>query len=54
MLDKLKEIGKQQFETTKKWVLDHINNIDIFDEHYVDRAKTDPWYTLGSLVWLFN
>ena len=53
MIDKLKQIGKQQFETGKKWVLDHINNIDIFDEHYVDRAKTDPWYTLGSLVWLF-
>ncbi|MBI3590674.1 MAG: cytochrome bc complex cytochrome b subunit [Candidatus Melainabacteria bacterium] len=53
MIDKLKEIGKQQFEIAKKWVIDHINGIDIFDEHYVDKAKTNPWYTLGSLVWLF-
>ncbi len=30
-----------------------INGIDIFDEHYADRAQTNPWYTLGSLVWLF-
>ena len=53
MIDKLKEIGKQQFEIAKKWVLDHINSIDIFDEHYIDKARTNPWYTLGSLVWLF-
>ena len=53
MIEKLKEIGMKQFNTGKKWVEDHINGIDIFDEHYIDRAKTNPWYTLGSLVWLF-
>ena len=53
MIEKLKEISKQQFEVSKKWVIDHINGIDIFDEHFIDKAKTNPWYTLGSLVWLF-
>ena len=53
MIEKLKEIGIKQFNTGKKWVEDHINGIDIFDEHYIDKAKTNPWYTLGSLVWLF-
>ncbi|MBI2995433.1 MAG: cytochrome b N-terminal domain-containing protein [Candidatus Melainabacteria bacterium] len=49
MLEKV----KQYFEISRKWVIDHINGIDIFDEHYIDKAKTNPWYTLGSLVWLF-
>ena len=53
MIDKLKEKSFQLFEAGKKWLLDHINGIDIFDEHYIDKAKTNPWYTLGSLVWLF-
>lgn len=53
MIEKLKEIGIKQFNTGKKWVEDHINGIDIFDEHYIDKGKTNPWYTLGSLVWLF-
>ena len=53
MIDKLKEIGIKQFNTGKKWVEDHIAGIDIFDEHYIDKAKTNPWYTLGSHVWLF-
>ena len=53
MIEKLKEISIKSFEASKKWVLDHINSIDIFDEHYIDKAKTNPWYTLGSLVWLF-
>lgn len=49
LLDKLKQLA----ETGKKYVLAQIDGIDIFDEHYVDKAKTNPWYTLGSLVWLF-
>ena len=47
------ETFKKQFEIAKKWVNDHIDGIDIFDEHYIDKAKTNPWYILGSLVWLF-
>ena len=53
MINKLNEKIKQFFETTKKWSLDHLHGIDIFDEHYIDKAKTNPWYILGSLVWLF-
>ena len=53
MINKLKEIGIKEFNNGKKWLLDHIAGIDIFDEHYVDKAKTNPWYTLGSHVWLF-
>ena len=48
-----KETLLKYFEAAKKWVLDHIAGIDIFDEHYLDKAKTNPWYTLGSHVWLF-
>jgi len=44
---------KQFADASKKYVLAQINGIDIFDEHYVDKAQTNPWYTLGSLVWLF-
>ncbi len=44
---------KKQAETAIKWVQDHIDGIDIFDEHYADKAQTNPWYTLGALVWLF-
>lgn len=53
MISAIKEKSIKYFEISKKWVEDHINGIDIFDEHYIDKAKTDPWYTLGSLVWLF-
>ncbi|OGI18317.1 MAG: hypothetical protein A3B68_04585 [Candidatus Melainabacteria bacterium RIFCSPHIGHO2_02_FULL_34_12] len=53
MIANIKENGIKIFQTSKKWVEDHINGIDIFDEHYIDKAKTNPWYTLGSLVWLF-
>ena len=53
MLEKLKQFSLQTFESSKKWVFDHINAIDIFDEHYIDKAKTNPWYTLGSHIWLF-
>lgn len=53
MIGKFKEKSKQYFEATRQWIVDHINGIDIFDEHYVDKAKTSPWYTLGSFVWLF-
>ncbi len=44
---------KQQAEIGLKWVKDRIDGIDVFDEHYADKAQTNPWYTLGSLVWLF-
>ena len=53
MLAVLTQKGMQFFEAGKKWVNDHIDGIDIFDEHYIDKAKTNPWYALGSLVWLF-
>ena len=53
MVNTLVEKSKQYFEVAKKWVDDHIAGIDIFDEHYLDKAKTSPWYTLGSFVWLF-
>lgn len=53
MIGKIKEKSIQIFESSKKWVVDHINGIDIFDEHHIDKAKTNPWYTLGSFVWLF-
>lgn len=49
----LKETGLKLFNTSKKWVLDRFYAIDIFDEHYAAEAKTNPWYSLGSLVWLF-
>lgn len=45
--------SKQILESTSAYIKAQVDNIDIFDEHYVDKAKTSPWYCLGSLVWLF-
>lgn len=47
------DLIKKQTEVAIKWVTDRVDGIDIFDEHYAAEAKTNPWYTLGSLVWLF-
>lgn len=44
---------KQIFNSAVSYCKTQVDNIDIFDEHYVDKAKTNPWYTLGSHVWLF-
>jgi quinol-cytochrome oxidoreductase complex cytochrome b subunit len=49
MIDIVKKSSKALLDK----VLAMINGIDIFDEHYADKAQTNPWYTLGSLVWLF-
>lgn len=34
------------------WVTTRINNIDIFDEHHREEAKTNPWYSLGPIFYL--
>jgi len=34
------------------WVKTRINNIDIFDEHHREEAKTNPWYSLGPIFYL--
>ncbi len=47
------ELAKKSSKALLDKVIAMINGIDIFDEHYADRAQTNPWYTLGSLVWLF-
>jgi quinol-cytochrome oxidoreductase complex cytochrome b subunit len=37
---------------TLDWLTTRFNNIDIFDEHYVAEAKTNPFYALGSIFYL--
>jgi len=37
---------------TLDWVKTRINNIDIFDEHHREDAKTNPWYSLGPIFYL--
>ena len=37
---------------TADWVKTRINNIDIFDEHYVNEAKANPFYALGPIFYL--
>lgn len=42
---------------TGDWITTRINGIDIFDEHYQDEAKTNPWYALGPIfyyVWFIT
>ncbi len=34
------------------WVAVRVKNIDIFDEHYQDQAKTNPFYALGPIFYL--
>jgi quinol-cytochrome oxidoreductase complex cytochrome b subunit len=34
------------------WLKTRINNIDIFDEHYQNEAKTNPFYALGPIFYL--
>ncbi len=34
------------------WVKTRVANIDIFDEHYLVEAKTNPFYALGSIFYL--
>lgn len=34
------------------WLRTRINNIDIFDEHYQNEAKTNPFYALGPIFYL--
>ena len=34
------------------WLKSRLNNIDIFDEHYQNEAKTNPFYALGSIFYL--
>lgn len=34
------------------WVNTRINNIDIFDEHHQNEAKTNPFYALGPIFYL--
>ncbi len=34
------------------WTKSRLNNIDIFDEHYQNEAKTNPFYALGSIFYL--
>jgi quinol-cytochrome oxidoreductase complex cytochrome b subunit len=37
---------------TADWIKTRINNIDIFDEHYTNEAKTNPFYALGPIFYL--
>lgn len=37
---------------TADWLKTRINNIDIFDEHYTNEAKTNPFYALGPIFYL--
>ncbi len=37
---------------TVDWVMTRINNIDIFDEHYAEERKTNPFYALGPIFYL--
>jgi ubiquinol-cytochrome c reductase cytochrome b subunit/cytochrome b6 len=37
---------------TIDWLKTRINNIDIFDEHYQNEAKTNPFYALGAIFYL--
>ncbi len=34
------------------WINTRIKNIDIFDEHYQNEAKTNPFYALGPIFYL--
>ena len=34
------------------WLTTRVNNIDIFDEHYQNEAKTNPFYALGPIFYL--
>jgi quinol-cytochrome oxidoreductase complex cytochrome b subunit len=34
------------------WLQTRINNIDIFDEHYQNEAKTNPFYALGPIFYV--
>ncbi len=34
------------------WIKTRLNNIDIFDEHYQNEAKTNPFYALGPIFYL--
>lgn len=34
------------------WLQTRLNNIDIFDEHYQNEAKTNPFYALGQIFYL--
>lgn len=37
---------------TSDWLKTRINNIDIFDEHFQNEAKTNPFYALGPIFYL--
>lgn len=37
---------------TGDWLNTRINNIDIFDEHHHQEAKTNPFYSLGGIFYL--
>ncbi len=34
------------------WLKTRFNNIDIFDEHFANEAKTNPFYALGGIFYL--
>ncbi len=34
------------------WLQTRLNNIDIFDEHHAEEAKTNPFYSLGGIFYL--
>lgn len=38
--------------STFDWLKTRLANIDIFDEHYLNEAKTNPFYALGSIFYL--
>lgn len=34
------------------WLTTRLNNIDVFDEHHAEQAKTNPFYSLGGIFYL--
>lgn len=41
------QIGK-----ANDWLTTRLNNIDIFDEHFKEEAKTNPFYAVGGIFYL--
>lgn len=40
------------FNKTSDWLTTRVNNIDLFDEHHLIDAKTNPFYAVGSIFYL--
>lgn len=38
-------------QQAQSWVAERLAVMDLFDETFTDRAKTNPWYTVGALFY---